>query len=550
MNALKISVKYSIIIGMMIGAFTYLLLYGVELLDVTNVIWLYDKADLTQHYNGWQFFRNSDWFFPIGLMNTVTYPDYYSVVFTDAIPLLALPFKVLSPILPEVFQYFGIWGMLCYILQGMIAACILRRYITDKIVYGISIAFLTFSPWMFHRLYMHSSLAAHWIILLCILLCLYCDEISLKRYVIYWSSVFALATMVHIYFVPMCGGFLGCNTLYLMWKKRKKPADVLMQFGVIFIPIIVSLSILWLLGAFYGSLKYSSGGMGEASANLNFLFNSAGKSRIFPALPNPMSLWPEESFGYMGAGAFVLGIYAVLGLIINKTWITVALENRAKVFFTAILLLIFLWIATAPVVAWNNHLYFRWLLMDWLRWFLDVFRSLGRFVWPICYILLILIIMGANRMYNKYKKFTFSVIILCFALQLFDFSGMIRDKVTYSKSQRGYQELRPEVWDTFAKNYKHIYSFDWENWEDISTYAASRDITVNQTYLARLDNQALLDNFDETFLKLQNGEGEEDILYIFPGNWNPMVFKELVGMNVHRVDNYFVGVVGEAGDLK
>ena len=274
-------------IGAVLGAVTYVSIYGFGLLDVTHTTWLYGKNDLTQHYSGWLFFRNSDWYFPLGLMDTVTYPKLYSVVYMDAIPVFAVFFKLLSPLLPETFQYFGIWGLLCFTLQGLVAACILRRFFESKAMILIGVLFFTFVPWMPQRLYMHSSLAAHWILLLCILNCLRTDEITLKRSVIEWSLLLALAAAVHVYFIPMCAIFLGCNMLYKMWKERSSMKKVFSILLLTAVPIMAAAAVLWVLGAFYGSVPYDSGGYGEGSANLNFLFNSLGKSGFVPALPHP-----------------------------------------------------------------------------------------------------------------------------------------------------------------------------------------------------------------------------------------------------------------------
>lgn len=41
-----------------------------------------------------------------------------SVLYTDSIPLFAIFFKALSPLLPETFQYFGLFGLMCYMLNG------------------------------------------------------------------------------------------------------------------------------------------------------------------------------------------------------------------------------------------------------------------------------------------------------------------------------------------------------------------------------------------------------------------------------------------------
>lgn len=117
----------------LIGFVVFIFIYGFEVIDVTNEAWLYSAEDLTQHYYGWVFYRNADWTFPIGLFNTLSYPEYSSVVFTDSIPLFAILFKIISGILPETFQYLGIFGVICYMLQGVFAFTLLRKFVNSKL---------------------------------------------------------------------------------------------------------------------------------------------------------------------------------------------------------------------------------------------------------------------------------------------------------------------------------------------------------------------------------------------------------------------------------
>ena len=100
------------------GALAFMLIYGVNVLNPVWDDWLLGRGDLTQHYLGWCFFRRGSWTFPIGLTDNLAYPSYTSVIFTDSIPLFAVFFKVLSPVLPETFQYFGWWGIMSFALQG------------------------------------------------------------------------------------------------------------------------------------------------------------------------------------------------------------------------------------------------------------------------------------------------------------------------------------------------------------------------------------------------------------------------------------------------
>lgn len=87
-----------------LGGLIFLFIYGWQVLDVTKISWLLGGGDLTQHYLGWAYFRQAPWQFPFGLMTSVTYPHPISVIYTDSIPLCAVFFKMLSPLLPEPFQ--------------------------------------------------------------------------------------------------------------------------------------------------------------------------------------------------------------------------------------------------------------------------------------------------------------------------------------------------------------------------------------------------------------------------------------------------------------
>ena len=55
-------------------------------------------------------------------------PDGLSVAYTDSIPLLAAFFRLLSPLLPETFQYFGWFTLVCFFLQGAFGARLLGLF--------------------------------------------------------------------------------------------------------------------------------------------------------------------------------------------------------------------------------------------------------------------------------------------------------------------------------------------------------------------------------------------------------------------------------------
>lgn len=51
------------IMAMLTGMAAFVMIYGIKILDVTYDAWLLNGGDLSQHYLGWCFFRESDWCF-------------------------------------------------------------------------------------------------------------------------------------------------------------------------------------------------------------------------------------------------------------------------------------------------------------------------------------------------------------------------------------------------------------------------------------------------------------------------------------------------------
>jgi hypothetical protein len=208
--------------GSILGAISFITIYGTKILNVTYVDWLMNSGDLTQHYLGWAYFRNDPWLFPLGMIPSFGYPFGVSIVYTDSIPLFALFFKLLGPILPARFQYFGIWGIMSFALQGGIASLIFRKYTDKYLIFGVSSLFLIFSPIMIDRMYGHTALAGHWILLLAIAVWVYRDRIQKHKTfeIVIWSFICSLSVLIHPYFTVMVFVLLAGYLLqdYLKYK--------------------------------------------------------------------------------------------------------------------------------------------------------------------------------------------------------------------------------------------------------------------------------------------------------------------------------------------
>lgn len=286
------------VIVAIISAVAFFSIYGVKILNPLYTDWLLAGGDLSQHYLGWTAYRASCWHFPLGMVDTLAYPHQTSIIFTDSIPIFAIFFKLLSPILPDKFQYFGLWGLLCFILQGVLAARIFANFIENKVSIIIASVLFVFTPIMIWRMYAHTALAGQWILLLGL------EPIFVYKKYQYNKKIYlivglmgALSASIHMYFVLMSGIILLGICFMDILVRRSIKRCVLMLTEYLSVVTIVT----WLLGGFSSKMQAGDSGLGMFSINLNTFFNPQGWSKIFRELPL-YGAGQYEGFGYLGGG--------------------------------------------------------------------------------------------------------------------------------------------------------------------------------------------------------------------------------------------------------
>jgi hypothetical protein len=149
---------------MLFGVLIYGYLFGYATLNPANVAWMM-QGDPAQHYLGWQFFRCEPWQWPLGRINSYGYPAGTTIVFSDAIPLLALAFKPFNALLGSEFQYFGLWILSCYLLTGLFAQRLMGWFTPHPWLRMLGACLFILSPPMLMRGYGHEALMAHWLLL-------------------------------------------------------------------------------------------------------------------------------------------------------------------------------------------------------------------------------------------------------------------------------------------------------------------------------------------------------------------------------------------------
>ena len=74
------------------------------------------SGDWMQHWFGWLMFRREEWTFPLGAISGMPYPIGTTVGYTDSNPLVSLLLKPFSGLLPQEFQFIGLWLAFCFVM--------------------------------------------------------------------------------------------------------------------------------------------------------------------------------------------------------------------------------------------------------------------------------------------------------------------------------------------------------------------------------------------------------------------------------------------------
>jgi hypothetical protein len=304
--------------GALLGSILYLLIFGFRSLDVTYIdrmLVVDGVKGLPQHYLGWEFFRRTAWSFPLGNIDGLIYPDTISVVFSDSIPLFAVFFKLFSCLLPERFQYFGIFCLISFMMQGGFAALICDRFFKNRAFSLVLSIFFILSPIAIKKSFYHCALSAHFLILGSFLYMLYKSVFkSWKTPICLFALLNALTVTIHVYFTPVTFGIMLCYALQEVLEK-KKWRQVLFLTGASVLSIVTTG---WLFGYFSDRVAAPGVGLGRYSFNLNGFINPFWYSKWIDALP-VYHVGQIEGFSYLGFGMFGLLTIAILLFLLRQT---------------------------------------------------------------------------------------------------------------------------------------------------------------------------------------------------------------------------------------
>ncbi len=538
----EINYKIMLLISGIIGAIAFLLIYGPEVLDVTNDRWLISRAgDLSAHHIGWLYYRDAPWQFPIGLQEGITYPYKFSVVYMDSIPVFALFFKLISPFLPASFQYFGLYGLFTYILQAVLGCILVYNFTKDTKASVIGSVFFTMSSVVIQRMLGHSALAFHPIILLAMICYFNRDNvIKKKRDIVYWSLMLSLACSVQAYFVPMIFAFMTAFYLPELISKEWYKGCIKMAISA-----LITVFVMYVWGYFYGAHKLSEGGLGAFNSNINALFNDQGNSLIASLMGKTASGGIWEAYAYLGVGIFILAAIALCDIVQKGRY----KEFKKKHIPIVCLVVIFVLVSIVPVIRFGEYTILELKMPQVLERLFGTFRANGRFMWPVMY----LVMTGAIvYVICNFKNKALYIMMACLMVQILDLSPACaaqRDRISILTKSEG--KISSDIWKELKKKEVFFFYEPVGGPMDVTTalgkYANDHDMVMNDFYTSRKDNEEIAKDKMKERDEILKGNPDKDKLYVF--SEMPVEFlSRTTGLYFYEIDGILIGITDKLPD--
>ena len=436
-----------------------------------------------------------------------------SIIFSDSLPLFALLFKLLDPVLPETFQYFGLWVFSCILLQAIFSYLVLSRFTTNRWLLGLGTALLLLSPPYLMRFLIHLALGGQWLLLAG--LYLYLSRNYRSRF---WLALLAAATLVHAYLLVMLAAIWGADLLQRLFMRQLTLGQCIKR-GLTGSAIILSL--MWCLG--YFMLGPSPAGPGQYfRMNLLALADPAGGwSRVFPGGHLQQNFMSPDGYNYMGAG--MLGLLTVACLLLAFTKRHQAPRSFSVLPLAAMALLLLL-IALTNSIQLGNHIILEYPLPPWALQAYQTFRAADRMFWPVFYLLCVMaVVITCTRLR---PRLAFCLLAPALCLQLYDLSGALKGARNYFQAPNWATPLASPLWDQLGQHYEKVLYIKPGNvpphFVPLTAFAQRNGMPINSGNFARIDGAAETRARSALAAQVETQRYDPTALYIFNDDelWN------------------------------
>jgi hypothetical protein len=357
------------------GVAVALWIFPLDFVSGAGKYWSSPRGDVTNNLIGLRYFLADAWHFPLFQTLLLVPPHGINIIFTDSLPLFALPAKLARPLIPEGFNYFGLWFLLAWIAQPVSAACAMRSAgIRDALpVCAMAMLALLAPVWWFR--YPHATLCGHFLILFG--LAMYFRIRGAPAKFGTWALAGLLAcvgVLVHAYLLLVIVALLGAGAAAALFEAPKKNAGA--AAGLSGVLLLVG-ALAYVSGYFHG--MGSSSGFGHYSMNL-WSPIIPQRSGIFGAgLPIVDATGGQyEGYNYLGLGVLLL---IAAALVVRRGSLAKSLRRQWSLILA---------LAVFTALALSNKVYAgHKLLLDvgHVPLAFEQIRSSGRLFWVVGYAL-------------------------------------------------------------------------------------------------------------------------------------------------------------------
>lgn len=536
-------------IALIIGVVVFYFVAGPSILDPRFIFWM-EPGDPIQEYLGWELFRQGPWSFPVGKNPHFGMGASSSIVFSDSIPLLALLFKPFSAFLSEPFQYFGIWSLVCFVLQAILSWSFIGIFKKDLILQALGCILCLFLPAFLVRFGFQSYMLSQFLLISG----LYLNFKTPVHRTFWWTLLLSLAGLINFYLFAMVFA-LWISNLADVWRAQKV---AFRKAGIneILIVLACNLFLFWQAGYFSATGSSIVSNMyGTARMNALSIFDPVGWSVVLKTLLPRYGGFTNsrlESMHFLGLGIFFLMPFALWALYQGRAVLPVFLKNHAALVLMLVGLTLF---AISNQVDIGN-LKFVVPLPDIVLSLASILRSSGRMFLPALYA----IVLGLIILICLYFKRKQALIILALAciIQILDTSGAWGIKKSNIAGQASipsnYSRLNTALIDPFwaeaGKRYENVLALLHRNpegvipfqWEPFAALAAKYHLQTNSAYLARIDESKVSEIRNQIESNILNGAYDLNSIYIIEDKRLVEVIKNLKNESdaFLRVDGYNV----------
>lgn len=492
-----------------VGAAFFAWIAGVRILDPASIDWL-RKGDWVPHHFGWHYFRIEPWHWPPGAVHGYYAPLGTSIGLTDSIPLVAYLLKPLSAWLPPQTQYLGPWLLACFALQGGLGARLVGRFVASAWTQLLGGVLFVLVPTLLIRVG-HAALCAHWLILWALLVA---TRPPARRFAWPgWAALGLVSGLVQPYLAAMVLGVLAGAT-----ASNDSGVPIGRRIAALATALGTTLAGWWLSGLFLltGERSLTAGGLGYYSMNLLAFVSPEGWSAVLPNLPSATPGQPYEGFHYLGLG--LLSLLAVA--VALRAGGRVAPGPRMVTPWLLATCLVMTAFAVSPVVTLGS----RTLLNLDGAWTapLALFRSSGRFVWPLVYLGLVWAIATLARALPA--RATVAVLGLAVIVQAEDLHGahQFRRQVAHDPSFHAW--LNPfddPRWHEVAPAYARLALVPPPQCGDTPVpyeaaigFTVDHGLTINAGVVARRDERARASYCETLARQVETAALADDTLYV------------------------------------